>query len=61
MLKGTRHKDTEWVLPVLPGKKTAVSQPDAALAVLMDIRDELKLQNKTLRSIRRAMPPRKPK
>lgn len=60
MLKGTRHKDTEWVLPVIPGSDE-VTEPDAALAVLMDIRDELKLQSKTLRSIRRAMPPRKPK
>ena len=39
-----RHKDANWSLPDQPSTEGAI------LTVLMDIRDELKLANATLRS-----------
>lgn len=74
----TRKKDADWLLNLDANGR--VSTSDAQLAVLMDIRDELKKLNKvfacpnflavprhlddtarTLRSIQRALPVRKPR
>lgn len=42
----TRKKDANWSLNILPSGN--VSTDDAQLAVLMDIRDELKILNRLL-------------
>lgn len=67
MAADRRKKDAKWLLDVAPNG--AVSPTDAHLAVLMDLRDELKRLNEivlelrgvpaAVRTISRKIPPRR--